>query len=648
VVYLIYTNFFTSHASTIQLQVSSPAIIQLTEVEAVVSANVKSTGTDHVSACTVRFSGDEDASVQFELGALQPGEVKSISKAVGNESNPFPVTVGISYQIEVFAFGGDNKTYSTILSAQCTGSGGVTKKFTVTFNVIGLDSSKTGQVMWIDGEAINDTDMPRSYEWPLGSVHYASYLDEVASTEDGKRFWKQDDGGLESPLIVVADLNAFCIYKAQYRLDVKILPADGGTVTLVPAPPLGGTWYGDGQEVAALAETETFDHWLLDGQPAGTLNPLDVKMDGHHDLTAVFRRKVQATFSVTGVDSNATETLVDVDGTGYGFFELPKTFTWLEGSSHNYTFRQQVSGVNPGKRFILTGVTGPQSPVTVTGDTEVVGQYQTQWQTTFGASGLDGTAHGAAVSINGQTYQVSDMPLPLWVNDGTSITYDFSDVIQSTDPTKEFVLVNVTIWVTGSTSVTGNYVERPRSALAANSFSGAALGLAAFLGTGTAASARKRKLKKRGRQIGMGKNLLGKRALGSLGLILCVVCLLIFVSGIAYVAFYLMTNEGFSPQGGTFAVQSASMFKTGDTVVVAITISNLGPNNLVGLNFTINGESVLKDLASEPVQAKMQRGFDFRLSPNFELEKTYTLTVVGNYPRGETCTAIVSIVCKGK
>lgn len=83
------------------------------------------------------------------------------------------------------------------------------------------------------------------------------------------------------------------------------------------------------------------------------------------------------TFVQTGLDSSATGTVVTVNGTSKGFVDLPFTVLVENGSSLSYSY-SNVSSSTIGKRFILTGVVGPSSPMNVTGAITVTGDYAVQ------------------------------------------------------------------------------------------------------------------------------------------------------------------------------------------------------------------------------------------------------------------------------
>jgi hypothetical protein len=84
------------------------------------------------------------------------------------------------------------------------------------------------------------------------------------------------------------------------------------------------------------------------------------------------------TFAQTGLDSSAAGTVVTVNGTSKGFADLPFTLWVDNGSSLTYTYSNPSSSTID-KVFILTDITGPSSPINVTGSITVTGHYAVQF-----------------------------------------------------------------------------------------------------------------------------------------------------------------------------------------------------------------------------------------------------------------------------
>jgi hypothetical protein len=83
------------------------------------------------------------------------------------------------------------------------------------------------------------------------------------------------------------------------------------------------------------------------------------------------------TFAQTGLDATVIGTVVIVNGSPKGFADLPFTVRVDSGSSVTYSYSNVPSSAND-TRFVLTDVVGPSSPMTITGDVTVTGNYIAQ------------------------------------------------------------------------------------------------------------------------------------------------------------------------------------------------------------------------------------------------------------------------------
>jgi hypothetical protein len=93
----------------------------------------------------------------------------------------------------------------------------------------------------------------------------------------------------------------------------------------------------------------------------------------------------------------------------------------------------------------------------------VVNWLSTRHRTiTFAQTGLDSTAIGIVVVVNGAAKNYSDLPYSIELNEGDVVSYLFSNLILSSTANKRFDLLNVTgstssITVITSETITGNY-----------------------------------------------------------------------------------------------------------------------------------------------------------------------------------------------
>jgi hypothetical protein len=250
-----------------------------------------------------------------------------------------------------------------------------------------------------------------------------------------------------------------------YYLTVKTAPQN---ITTIP----GEGFYIANTNVTLTAPTYVnvstttryrFDYWDVDGTSRGSgVNPTTVFMNANHTATAHYVTQYAATFSQTGLSADATGTIVTVNGNPETYTQLPFTL-WADcGSSVTYSYGSIVSSSVSGKQFKLSGITGPSSPITVTGSSTITGSYVVQYRLVFAQTGLDSSASGTVVTANGNPKVYADFPYTLWVDSGTSVTYSYSSTVSSSVSGKRFRLDTVTgsaspITVTGPNNLTGNY-----------------------------------------------------------------------------------------------------------------------------------------------------------------------------------------------
>jgi len=82
---------------------------------------------------------------------------------------------------------------------------------------------------------------------------------------------------------------------------------------------------------------------------------------------------------------------------------------------------------------------------------------------TFAQTGLDATATGVVVTINGTAKNYSELPYSIEVSKGDTLFYVFSNFVSSSAVDKRFDLLNVTgsvssITITNTQTITGNYL----------------------------------------------------------------------------------------------------------------------------------------------------------------------------------------------
>ena len=126
-------------------------------------------------------------------------------------------------------------------------------------------------------------------------------------------------------------------------------------------------------------------------------------------------------------------------------------------STIEYSYQNVVYG-DPGIRYQLDNVNQEKS-LTITEPVEIVGSYKTQYLFTFDQTGLDNSASGTIVVVDGESKAYNNLPDTDWFDSGT--TYMYSSIISGGNG-KRFVLTNPagTLTVTGTGSANGVYEKQ--------------------------------------------------------------------------------------------------------------------------------------------------------------------------------------------
>ena len=198
--------------------------------------------------------------------------------------------------------------------------------------------------------------------------------------------WGGDASGTNyaqsEPIIMDGPKTAVANWKTQYYLN---LPTNPPGVTT----PSGTGWHDAGTyveistpEYVQGGSRYRFAGWTTEdmNEIADPLSPLTtVLVDKPKTVTANYVHQYLVTFAQTGLSSDASGTVVTVNGAPLAYSNLPYSIWVDENSVVYYSYENTISSTIPDKRFMLLSVTGPSSPITVTADITVTGNYKTQF-----------------------------------------------------------------------------------------------------------------------------------------------------------------------------------------------------------------------------------------------------------------------------
>lgn len=333
----------------------------------------------------------------------------------------------------------------------------------ITFDQAGAGSDFTGTVVTIDGVNYTVSELPVSFLWAEGSSHNFSYASPLIVSAGKRYVWNSTTGLLNvqnGSLTVAGSGIVTGNYTTQYYLTaISVYDTAGG---------MG--WYDSGATKYATLTTGTisivpgweqavFTGWTGDAAGSG-LTSSPIIMD--RPKTAIADWEVQYYLQVA-TDPSDLPSIPGADwynnGTWVGLTapQYVPNATGVSGARYSFSY-WDVDGTSRGM-----GV----NPINVHMDTYTVAtaHFTLQYLITFDETGLDGTATGTVVTVNGSAKTHSDLPFSIWVDNGTSVSFAYEAIVSSSTYQEQFRLDNVTgptppMTVTSPVTVLGNYVSQ--------------------------------------------------------------------------------------------------------------------------------------------------------------------------------------------
>jgi hypothetical protein len=150
-----------------------------------------------------------------------------------------------------------------------------------------LQTLPGGLTVEVDG---TDYAAPASFTWVTNSFHTLSVADAQISADGHARypFLSWSDGRAPTHTVITPrlDTNYTASFSTQFRLDLAVVPADGGNITPLPPEP----WYPLNQMVSLTANPNPgFKFLYWNGVDTHSKNTAQVTMDGYRNVTATFR-----------------------------------------------------------------------------------------------------------------------------------------------------------------------------------------------------------------------------------------------------------------------------------------------------------------------------------------------------------------------
>jgi len=316
------------------------------------------------------------------------------------------------------------------VSAANTITGAYVAQFLQTFTSSGLAADATGTVVTVDGDAKTLAMLPFNKYVDDGATVTYAFNNPVSSSITGKRYRLDSVSGPTTGYTVSGASTVTGNYVIQYQLSLFItagVPAGLANIT----GGSDGTFYDSGTNLnlsAATPVTETatkrwrFDNWTGDvTTPPNTSNPVAVTMNQPRSITANYVAQYLQTFNHSGLTSDATNTVVTVDGDAQEFGDLPFSKFVDQGATISYTFTNPVTSNVTDKQYRLDSVTGPASGYSVSAANTVVGNYVAQFAQHFKQTGLTSDATLTVVTVDGSDKTYADLEFTKYVDAGVTV-----------------------------------------------------------------------------------------------------------------------------------------------------------------------------------------------------------------------------------
>jgi len=278
---------------------------------------------------------------------------------------------------------------------------------------------------WYNACTFVNLTAPEYFPGPADNIRYRFSYWDVDGTPNAT-------GVNEISVHMDANHTATAHYITQYYLNLTTNPP--GITT-----PAGVGWYDAGTNASIFApefigiipgaSRYRFNGWTT-GDMSEIADPSStnttVFMDKAKTVIANYVTQYKVEFDQTGLDNTAVDTVLTVNGSAKTYSDLPYSFWVDQGSMITYSYEATVSSTVSGKRFALTNVSGPPSPITVTTNITIIGNYKAQYQITVAASPSQAIGGTFKVTYTqcGTTYVNVEKTTPWteWVDADTTVT----------------------------------------------------------------------------------------------------------------------------------------------------------------------------------------------------------------------------------
>ena len=302
------------------------------------------------------------------------------------------------------------------LHAPASVNGNYKTQYEITFAQTGIaDDTGSNAVLTIGGSTTKArSDLPFRQWFDEGSPVIYAY-DATVSTNpaSSKRYRRNSIAGMASNANVTGASTITGNYVTQWEVTFAQigLGSDTGANTVVAigttTAPAGSLplaeWFDDGSAVTYSygaivntepASTKRYRRTSVTGLASGT------NVTAGSTVTANYIVQWAQTFTQSGLDTDATGTVVTVDGTPKVFTDLLFTTFVDDGATVDYTYTNALTSSAAGKKYRLDSVNGPTTGYVAVGANTVTGNYKAQYQLTLA---ITPSVPNALTNIGGAT-----------------------------------------------------------------------------------------------------------------------------------------------------------------------------------------------------------------------------------------------------
>lgn len=151
-------------------------------------------------------------------------------------------------------------------------------------------------------------------------------------------------------------------------------------------------------------------------------------------------------------------------------YDSPTSSAYVRSGENYVTNVTSPASGGSGVQYVCTGYSIDGGGATagtnytftsVTADHTIVYNWKTQYNVSYGVSGMNSTASGTVVTVDGVAKTYSDLPFSKWVDDGSSTSFTYADPVTSSIAHYRYVLsyaVSSPQTITAPTTITDTYV----------------------------------------------------------------------------------------------------------------------------------------------------------------------------------------------